>query len=55
MTKWTLEHPPVFGTGGLTGSRDELEEQIEIQATYIERLEQTIKNMTLHIRVDPDE
>lgn len=33
----------------------ELRDLIKKQEEYIERLEQTIKNMTAHIRIDPDE
>ena len=45
MTKWTL---PDQHTKNLTSKIRELE-------AYIERLEQTIKNMTAHIRIDSDE
>jgi len=45
MAKWTLQDQH---------TRDLINKIRELEA-YIERLEQTIKNMTAHIRVDPNE
>lgn len=46
MTKWALPEDDKFVA---------LAEHVERLEKYIEQLEQTIKNMTAHIRIDPDE
>ena len=62
MTKWTLPEDDDllermktywdYDTGHLF---TQAYGRIKSQSEYIERLEQAIKNMTAHIRVDPDE
>ncbi len=48
MPKWTID---LYSEEEMQELRDLIKKQEE----YIGRLEQTIKNMTAHIRVDPDE
>ena len=48
MPKWTID---LYSEEEMQELRDLIKKQEE----YIERLEQTIKNMTAHIRVDTDE
>ena len=53
MTKWKLpdNRRSVLVLDDIEWAKNRIEELEE----YIERLEQTIKNMTAHIRVDIDE